>query len=295
MRAIFCYILLLFFPFVGYAQIGDAEIESAPKENKSTKLSFPQRNECTGLYLNKDIRGKRSAFNFNDKIYPRRRNNKTGLYPSKHIRSKGTQFDFNHIIYLRKRSEPLFALKTNLLYDAASILNVELEVPIGRHYSVCAEYIGPWWIDDNGTPESNRNRLQITMGTLEYRYWYGSRLSHRVKPLTGFFTGTYTTYGRYDLEYHAKGIQSKNTWGGGVTYGFAHKINLRGSLRMEYSIGVGYLQTVYKQYTAEYLPNENEWRAYRDATQRFNWVGPTRCKISLVWMISGNKIGLYRE
>ncbi|MFR5958536.1 MAG: DUF3575 domain-containing protein [Bacteroides stercoris] len=43
-------------------------------------------------------------------------------------------------------THPLFALKTNLLFDVALIPNFEIEIPIGRHWSVNGEYMFPWWL-----------------------------------------------------------------------------------------------------------------------------------------------------
>ena len=45
-------------------------------------------------------------------------------------------------------THPLFALKTNLLFDVALIPNFEIEIPIGRHWSVNGEYMFPWWLLD---------------------------------------------------------------------------------------------------------------------------------------------------
>mgnify|MGYP000123301619 CR=1 FL=1 len=39
----------------------------------------------------------------------------------------------------QKMYRPLFALKTNLLYNLLSGLNVEVEVPIGEHFSLAGE------------------------------------------------------------------------------------------------------------------------------------------------------------
>ena len=41
--------------------------------------------------------------------------------------------------------KPLLAVKSNLLFDLASALNVELEVPMGKRWSVAGEWMFPWW------------------------------------------------------------------------------------------------------------------------------------------------------
>ena len=44
-----------------------------------------------------------------------------------------------------KEKRPLFALKTNLLFDAALMPNVEIELPVGKHnrYSLNGELMFP--------------------------------------------------------------------------------------------------------------------------------------------------------
>ena len=39
---------------------------------------------------------------------------------------------------------PLLALKTNLLFDALTVLNVEVEVPLKKRWSVAAEGMFQW-------------------------------------------------------------------------------------------------------------------------------------------------------
>ncbi len=180
-------------------------------------------------------------------------------------------------------TKPFFALKTNLLYDLASFLNIELEIPIGDRWSVSGEWIGPWWRWDNKKVDSKRHRIETKIGVAEVRYWFGDRED---KPkLTGWFGGIYGSFGTYDFEYNREGIQSKNLISGGLVGGYAHTINKKGNLRLEYELGLGYAQSTYKKYTAEF-DGDNWWNAYRDHTANHNWFGPTKLEVSLVWMIN---------
>ena len=43
---------------------------------------------------------------------------------------------------------PLFALKTNLLFDAALMPNIEIEVPVNKRWSLNGELMFPWWLLD---------------------------------------------------------------------------------------------------------------------------------------------------
>ena len=52
----------------------------------------------------------------------------------------------------QKEKRPLntvAALKTNLLFDAVTALNFEVEVPIGKRFSVMVEDVFPWWETGN--------------------------------------------------------------------------------------------------------------------------------------------------
>lgn len=174
-----------------------------------------------------------------------------------------------------RESKPLLAVKTNLLYDLGSALNLEMEVPLGRRWSVSAEWIFPWWLW-----EKKQYALEILNGNVEGRYWWGDRT--RREPLTGWFTGVYAGGGYYDVEWKTKGYQGEFL-SAGFTGGFAHRIGR--NWRMEYSLGVGYLGSKYREYVPETICGDDQWHLIRKRHGQVNWVGPTRAKVSLVWMI----------
>ncbi len=45
----------------------------------------------------------------------------------------------------QKQRKELFTLKTNLLADAATIINIGIEAPISRRWSVEGNFYAPWW------------------------------------------------------------------------------------------------------------------------------------------------------
>ncbi len=189
---------------------------------------------------------------------------------------------------------PLFALKTNLLFDAASLVNAEIEVPLTNCWSVAGEFIFPWWTMDNGQADSKRNRLHLYNANIEGKYWFGHRENHPT--MMGWFAGVYAGAGLYDIEYNAKGYQGEFFIMGGMSIGYAHTISKRSNLRMEYSLGIGYMQTDYSYYVSHFddsyeSPGNLEsphWHPIRQNTNRFMWIGPTKLKISLVWMLNRN-------
>lgn len=183
----------------------------------------------------------------------------------------------------RVRSNSLFAFKTNYLFNALTLVNLEVEVPIGNRWSVSGEWVFPWWTFDNGTPQSGRDRLQVSSINLEGRYWFGNRTTRPI--MTGLFGGVYVGGGVFDVESNALGYQGEVPVIVGISGGYAHTINKRGSLRMEYSIGVGYVYGDFIKYKTHFVPDEG-WRPVRHDKGSFSWLGPTKAKISLVWMLN---------
>ncbi len=168
-----------------------------------------------------------------------------------------------------------FAIKTNLLYDLLLTPNIEVEVPLGERYSLSGEWIFPWW-----TTKNNGNALQIMSGQVEGRYWFGDRTN---KPqLTGWFAGFYAGGGLYDLQWKSNGYQGEFYIAAGLGGGYAHTINKSGSLRMEYSLGIGYLDTKYRYYEGM---QDNEYLVWQH-DGKYTWIGPTKAKVSLVWLIN---------
>lgn len=172
--------------------------------------------------------------------------------------------------------KPLFALKTNLLFDVLTALNVEVEVPIGQRWSIAGEYIFPWW-----SFTKKQITLQTLSGNLEGRYWFGDRGKHDV--MTGWFAGVYGGGGYYDVEWKSKGYQG-HFYTAGLTGGYAHKIGR--NLRLEYSLGIGYFNTDYSEYRAFYCPDKGMRTLTCVDKGTRHWIGPTRVKVSLVWMLN---------
>ena len=174
----------------------------------------------------------------------------------------------------KSRRRLLFAVKTNLLFDAALMPNIEVEVPIGKRWSLNGEYMFPWWLIND-----DRYCLQILMGGLEVRYRPGKRSGRDV--LTGHFIGLYAGGGKYDLQWDKNGYQGEFFIAAGVSYGYAHSIAR--NLRLEYNIGIGMLRTDYRHYHSR----DNHRTLLWQENGEYTWLGPTKLKISLVWLITG--------
>lgn len=182
-------------------------------------------------------------------------------------------------LILTESSQPesrrvLVAIKNNLLYDLALAPNIEVEVPLGRTWSVNAEYKSPWWCN-NG----KHRCYQMISGGVEGRYWLGNR--QKRNQLTGHFLGLYGEGGNYDFQFGGDGYRGKYYMASGLTYGYAKQLGKH--LSIEFSLGVGYLTTEYRKYT----PYEDDLVGVKYG--QFNWIGPTKAKISLVWLITAGR------
>lgn len=176
--------------------------------------------------------------------------------------------------------KPVLAFKTNMLYNAATALNIEIEVPLDKHYSLAGEWIFPWWVaSDNGAA------LEVLSGNLELRYWLGTR--KKAPTMTGVFYGIYAGGGLYDLQWQDNGYQGEFYIAAGFSLGFAHILNKSKNLRMEYSVGLGYLKTNYRYYEGML---DNEYLVWKYDGE-YEWIGPTKVKMSLVWMLHKTKGG----
>ena len=169
---------------------------------------------------------------------------------------------------------PLFALKTNLLFDLALGFNGEVEVPIGRsnRWSLMAEFWSPWLVWKN-----NSRAIELQTGGVEVRYWLGGNRSQR-KALTGWFGGLYYANGKYDFEWNSKGDQGEFN-SVGATIGHSWSIHRRWNL--ELSASIGHLWGPRRHYEATSDGSYLLWQYSTTST----YTGPTKLKVSLVWLI----------
>ena len=170
----------------------------------------------------------------------------------------------------RKRFRlPPFAVKTNLLYDAALVPNVGLEFFFRERWSVGLNWMYAWWKTDR-----RHYYWRIYGGDVEARYWlgddgYGPRRS-------GHHLGVYAQTGTFDFELGGRGYMvDRWGYGGGLSYGYSLPVGRR--LNLDFSIGLGLFHGQFK----EYLPIDG--RYVWQVTKKRNWIGPTKAEVSLVW------------
>lgn len=173
----------------------------------------------------------------------------------------------------------ILALKTNMLYDAATCLNFAIEVPVARRFSILYEHHCPWWLTAN-----NKLCLEFLSFGGEVRWWFSPRFrpasADMVKrdALVGHFLGLYGMGGKFDLQARRTGCYQGEFFSVGLTYGYSMPICKR--LNLEFSVSVGYARIPYRHY----IPSDDWQLLIRDRNKAgtWNYVGPTKIEIALV-------------
>lgn len=174
------------------------------------------------------------------------------------------------------------AIKSNLLYDATSTINLGFEFATAQYWTfeLSANY-NPWTFSDI-------KKMKLWMLQPELRWWTCHRFS-------GHFIGFHALGGAYNwggmLPWgFGNGkmfglIENKNIlnnryqgWavGAGATYGYQFIVNNR--ISIETSIGLGYANISYDRYAC------HKCGKYLDSG-RHNYFGPTKIGLSIMYFI----------
>ncbi len=172
------------------------------------------------------------------------------------------------------------AVKTNLLYDAATALNVELEFPIWDRISVMVEDVFPWW------EWGNKYCFEIWEMGVEARYWFKPWKTYGTEKLRGWFAGPYVMSAKYDFQFDTEVNYQGEMWSAGLTGGFAMPIGRRKRANLEFSLSLGYMKSPYRHY----LPTDDYLKLIHDPSNDGTFYNiflyPTKAKVSLVLPIS---------
>ena len=123
--------------------------------------------------------------------------------------------------------------------------------------------------------------IPMLSGGLEGRYWLGKRSNREV--LTGHFLGLYAGGGKYDLQWKEKGYQGEFFIAAGLSYGYARRIAR--NLHLEFNLGIGLMRTDYRHYRTR----DNYQTLLWQENGNYTWLGPTKVKVSLVWLLTRRK------
>lgn len=157
-----------------------------------------------------------------------------------------------------------FALKSNMLFDAALMPNLELEWLISPAWSVALEGDVAWW------KFSDNKIYRLAVVSPEVRYHIRPS-----EPWRGMYVGLLGGIGKYQLErprhdgYRGEGVM------GGVSFGYMWPVGRH--IFLEAAVGVGYLHTRYKVYRSQ-----DGHKIYL-RTKTLNYFGPLKLEFSIAW------------
>ena len=180
------------------------------------------------------------------------------------------------------KQQLLFALKSNTLFWVAGAPNFGIEYAFNNRWSICGDYVAPW-----SSSFATGLYYQLMMINAEGRYWFGNRDDRPV--MTGFFAGASIGGGYYDfmLDNTRTGIQGEFYILAGASIGYSHSISSNDRVRLEYALGLGYLQTRYRKY--HYDDFDYVLEAPREQIWKTSIFGPTQAKVSLVYLLFKNR------
>lgn len=158
------------------------------------------------------------------------------------------------------------AVKTNLLYDATTTLNLGVEVGLGDKMTLD--------ISGNYNPWRFHNfRIKHGLIQPELRYWTCEKFN-------GHFFGLHGFYGKYNvggLPFNSNMRHNRYQgylFGGGISYGYQWVLNDHWNL--EAALGVGYAHLKDKKY-----PCADCGDMIKEG--HHNYVGPTKAAISIIY------------
>ena len=162
-----------------------------------------------------------------------------------------------------------WAVKTNLLYDATSTINLGAETKLSERTTLDLPLnFNPWSF-------SADKKFKHILVQPELRWW-------TCEPFTGHFFGIHAHYGVFNVagvtpfkvlqDYRHQG------WliGGGISYGYNWFLGKKWSL--EFTVGAGYAYIDTDRYNCG--PCANKLRS-----DKFHYFGPTKAGLNLVFMI----------
>ena len=173
---------------------------------------------------------------------------------------------------------PSFAIKTNLLYDATTSMNLGVEFKVSRKMTMeIAGTYNPWTFADN-------KKIKHILVQPELRWW-------TCEPFSRHFFGLHAHYARFNVggitlpKIGFNGVGDDNTkdfrydgWlaGVGVSYGYQFYLGPRWSL--ETTLGVGYAYIDYDRFECPACGK------HLDSNIR-HYFGLTKAGISLIYLI----------
>lgn len=191
------------------------------------------------------------------------------------------------VVYIPER-EPVLNVRTNLLYDMGTVLNVGVEYYFRNpHWSLVGHYTFPWWSNDK-----YYYYLQILNWDIEARYYMQHSKYH-----AGWYVAPYVHWNLYDISLDAeRGWQGEGR-GCGLTLGHAFRVGDNQRWKVECFFRLGLYQTLYDPYHASDPFNGKYYYDWPWAPENFVprnhkllWMGPTGAGVTVSYDLFKRKV-----
>ncbi|MDE6831821.1 MAG: DUF3575 domain-containing protein [Muribaculaceae bacterium] len=168
-------------------------------------------------------------------------------------------------------------IKTNLLYDATSTVNLGVEVEVAPRWSLdISGNLNAWNIKAD-------KYMRHWFVQPEARYWF-------CNPFQGHFLGFHGIAGQYNVGHWGHGFEFLGTdfkkladsrfqgWfiGAGIAYGYSWILSKHWNIEAE--IGFGYAYTRFDRYPCAKCGTKLE------SNKHHNYVGPTKAALNLIYV-----------
>ena len=188
---------------------------------------------------------------------------------------------------------PVIAVHNNFLAEAATVgtgfhtvpLAVGVEVPVGQHWSVYADYLNtiPWhaWHD-------NADCVELMHWGLGTRWYPGTTFKRPftqadgLRVLEGWYASLSGHMGYYDFERKGKGYQGEEA---NISMGFGYSMCFDEHWSLNFGIAFGPMYTQYRYYEGR---NNNSRLVYQYPGHTW-YFGPTDARISLTYLFYAPK------
>lgn len=162
------------------------------------------------------------------------------------------------------------AIKSNLLYDAATTMNLGLEIGLAPKWSLdLSGNYNPWKFNDE-------TRLRHWGTQPELRYWFCEKFN-------GHFIGMHGHYVKYNvggMSFLSDNMERHryqgHLWGAGLSYGYQWLLSSRWS--MEAVLGGGYARLDHSKYPCATCGSLQK-------SGKKNYFGPTKAAINIIYII----------
>lgn len=188
----------------------------------------------------------------------------------------------------RSRKQAILALKSNLLYDLGTALNVGIEYyPRNSRWTFAASYTFPWWSNDN-----SHHYLQLLDGSIEARRYFDKQSSH-----TGHYLSAYGQLNLYDFSFDAGRAWQGEGWGLGLGYGYVWQPWQNERWKLEAFVRLGYYHSLYDPYHASapfngkyYYDWDGPIENFIRRNHRLRWLGPTGVGITISYDLFSRRV-----